>query len=153
MRKRTPDKDKKDDKNKNKKESGAEQNPRSSYADGGQEPAAVPSPSDGDRTPARRPRRRRSASEKVAPIPLEAGPTPTATPKKAPPENRTRPLTLQPRGRAEESTEILLPKKGSPGTEPEKIPVTKRSLLKRGPVRAIPCLSQLKTIPIMKIIP
>ena len=85
MRKRTPDKDKKDDKNKNKKESGAEQNPRSSYADGGQEPAAVPSPSDGDRTPARRPRRRRSASEKVAPIPLEAGPTPTATPKKAPP--------------------------------------------------------------------
>ncbi len=85
MRKRTPDKDKKDDKNKNKKESGAEQNPRSSYADGGQEPAAVPSPSDGDRTPARRPRRRRSASEKADPIPLEAGPTPPATPKKAPP--------------------------------------------------------------------
>ena len=74
MRKRTPDKDKKEDKNK--RESGAEQNPKSSHADGGQEPTAASSPPDGDRTTARRPRRRRSALEKVASAPVTAGSMP-----------------------------------------------------------------------------
>ncbi len=84
MRKRTPDKDKKEDKNK--RESGAEQNPKDSHADGGQEPTAASSPPDGDRTSARRPRRRRNASEKVASAPVTAGSMPLDAVQGTPPK-------------------------------------------------------------------
>lgn len=79
MRKRTSDKDKKEDKNK--KENGAEQNPKNSHAEREQESAAPSSPPDGGRASTRRPHRRRSSSEKAAPV--AAGPTPPAAGQKA----------------------------------------------------------------------
>ena len=90
MKKRTPDKDKDKDKkeDKNQKEKGAEQNPKSSHAGRGQEPAAASSPPDGDRASARCPRRRGSASEKAAPVLVEAGSTPPISPRKAPPREQ-----------------------------------------------------------------
>ena len=86
MRKRTSDKDKKEDKNQ--KENRAEQPPKTSHTEREQEPAAAPPPPGGDRTLARRPRRRRSASEKATPVPVEVGPTPPASLQKAPPREQ-----------------------------------------------------------------
>ena len=73
MRKRTSDKDK--------KENGAEQNSKNSHAEREQESAAPSSPPDGGRASTRRPHRRRSSSEKAAPV--AAGPTPPAAGQKA----------------------------------------------------------------------